>query len=150
MSDETTPPDDVPAISLEMLTRPIYQVSVRTADRVVTQMGTFTPSLFHRNIDGTSAIEGGIGAHDGCVVEEVSEATYQALQAALSGSGEPHGGAVLAPDHSTVSLAPESDEARAFREALDAHTARRAADLATLAASDDVHHQAMARLLAGG
>lgn len=61
------------------------EVSVRTSDRVVEQIGT------------------SLGQRDGCANENIDAATEQAIRDALA---QPNGGVTLSEDHATVTALP--------------------------------------------
>lgn len=118
----------------------LHHMQVRTEDRTVMGLGTFRLAPYHVGDDGKPTIDGGIGERDGCVIEQISAETLAAIHAAMPSHG---GGVTISPDHTTITANPEPPEAA---EAIRARQ-QRAADLATLAASNDPVHQALARLL---
>lgn len=123
--EETVPTvEDTPAEEpfdleayLALMTAPVYQVSVRTNDRVVTQVGTFAPSPAHRNQDGTPAIAGGLAPHEGCAVEQVTPEVFARIQEAMPDHG---GSVVLSADHESVSAALEPEHYRAMLASVQA------------------------------
>lgn len=101
----------------------VYQVAVRTSDRLVLLRGNALYEDDTMDEDGNfvrGAFIAGVGCPDGCVVEDVTDAVAQAIEAVLPDHG---GGVTLSKDHTAITPQPEPEHNRLAREAAVAREA---------------------------